>query len=300
MLACLFLAGCGGHSVPEVLVADTVLVNGNVITVDPEDRIVQALAIKNGTDSGRRHRHRGRESSRGRTPGSSTSRAARRLPGSSTLIVISRGEGPTCSRSPISSYPKIKGIDDVLGDVEKQVEGKTGGDWVQGRGWDEGKLEERRYILASDLDPVSGENPVWLTHTMGHYGVANSLALKLANVTKATSDPPGGTIDRYPDGTPTGVLKERAQELVTRLIPELTVEQIQKGIEHIAKEFHKEGMTGLKDPGIGPAEWEAYQRALAAGTLPVRAFILWRAGNSVEEAEELAARIGPFTKPYRS
>jgi hypothetical protein len=294
----LSLAACGGH-IPEVLVADTVLVNGNVITVDPEDRIAQAVAIKNG-----------------RILAVGTDAEIRRLAGEDTRVIDLAGRtatpglldahchfawgGTDMLELADLSYPKVKSIADVVGDVEKQVDGATGGEWIQGRGWDEGKLEERRYIYAFDLDAISQENPVWLTHTMGHYGVGNSLALKLANITRDTPDPPGGTIDRNPDGTPTGVLKERAQQLVTRLIPEVTVEEIQKGIEHIAKEFHKEGMTGLKDPGIGSLEWEAYQRALDAGTLPVRAFILWRAGNTVEDAETLAARIGSFTKPYRS
>ena len=52
------------------------------------------------------------------------------------------------------------------------------GEWLLGDGWDEGKLAERRYVTAADLDPVSAHNPVWLTHTTGHYGVANSAALR--------------------------------------------------------------------------------------------------------------------------
>ncbi len=298
LLLGLTLTACGAP-LPELLVADTVLVNGNVITVDAEDRVVQAIAVKNG-----------------RILAVGTDAEIRKLAGEDTRVIDLAGRtatpglldahchfangGTNMLQVSDLSYPKVKSIEDVLGDVEKQVEGRTGGDWIQGRGWDEGKLEERRYIYASDLDAISRENPVWLTHTMGHYGVANSLALKLANVTRGTPDPPGGTIDRYPDGTPTGVLKERAQRLVTRLIPDVTVDQIQKGIERIAREFNQEGMTGLKDPGIYAPVWEAYQRALAAGALPVRVFVLWRAGQTLEEAEALAARIGPFTKPYRS
>ncbi len=298
LVSLLLLAGCSAP-IPEVLVADTILVNGNVITVDPEDRVLQALAIKNG-----------------RILAVGTDAEIRALAGEDTRVIDLEGRtatpglldahchfangGTDMLELSDLSYPKVKGIKDVLGDVEKQVAGKTGGDWIQGRGWDEGKLEERRYIYASDLDAISAENPVWLTHTMGHYGVANSLALKLANVTKSTPDPPGGTIDRYPDGTPTGVLKEHAQRLVTRLIPDPAIEQVQKGIEQLAKEFHKEGMTGLKDPGIYAPEWEAYQRALAAGNLPVRVFVLWRGGQTLAESEALAARIAAFTKPYRT
>jgi hypothetical protein len=294
----LTLAACGGHT-PEALLADTILVNGSVLTVDANDTIAQALAIKNGrilavgTDV--EIRGLAGEDTRVIDLGGRTA-----TPGLLDAHCHFAGGGTDMLEVSDLSYPKVKSIKDVIGDVEKQIQGKRDGDWIQGRGWDEGKLEERRYIYASDLDAVSAENPVWLTHTMGHYGVGNSLALKLAHITKNTADPPGGTIDRYPDGTPTGVLKERAQRLVTRLIPDPTVEQIQKGIEHIAKEFHKEGMTGLKDPGIFADDWEAYQRALAAGRLPVRVFVLWRAGDTLEAAQGLAERIGPFTKPYRT
>ncbi len=97
---------------------------------------------------------------------------------------------------------------------------------------------------------------MWLTQTMGHYGVGNSAALRLAEVARETKDPPGGTIDRMSDGTPTGVLKESAQGLVRRLLPDETAEQLDAGIRDLAKAFNAEGMTGLKDPGISPATWD--------------------------------------------
>jgi predicted amidohydrolase YtcJ len=125
------------------------------------------------------------------------------------------------------------------------------GEWILGRGWDEGKLAERRYILASDIDPVSGERPAWLAHTMGHYGVANSAAMKLAGINEDTPDPPGGVIDRDENGTPTGVLKETAMKLVVQHIPPASARQMREAIRMMAREFNREGMTGAKDPGIG-------------------------------------------------
>src|SRR5207248_10728562 len=56
----------------------------------------------------------------------------------------------------------------------------------RGRGWDEGKLAERRYITAADLDKVAPANPVYLEHTTGHYGVGNSRALEIAGVGRDT------------------------------------------------------------------------------------------------------------------
>ncbi len=184
------------------------------------------------------------------------------------------------------------------------------GEWILGRGWDEGKLTERRYILASDIDPVSGERPAWLTHTMGHYGVANSAALKLAGITRDTPDPPGGVIDRGEDGTPTGVLKETAMKLVIQHIPPTNSGQMREAIRMMAQEFNRECMTGAKDPGIGRSlsydpenaidTWNAYREVLSDGDLTVRVFALWRSGDTLEQARELAERIAPFSKPWES
>jgi predicted amidohydrolase YtcJ len=198
------------------------------------------------------------------------------------------------------SYPNVKSIAEVVEIVKAKIDTLRPEEWLRGRGWDEGKLSELRYIYASDLDPVSPNNPMWLGHTMGHYGVANSVALKLANITKETPDPPGGTIDRNPDGTPTGVLKESAQALVTRLIPELSPEQKQKGILRIIEEFNKEGMTAVKDPGVDADKWKLYQNILADGKLTVRVFGLWDVGTTIERAEALIDRVGTFTRPYIS
>ena len=66
-------------------------------------------------------------------------------------------------------------------------------------------------ISAADLDAVAPDQPVWLAQTTEHYGVANSVALRMAGISRDTPDPPGGTIDRDAAGNPTGVLKEAAQ-----------------------------------------------------------------------------------------
>ncbi|MCU1297579.1 MAG: putative TIM-barrel fold metal-dependent hydrolase, partial [Acidobacteriaceae bacterium] len=87
-------------------------------------------------------------------------------------------------------------IEDVLNKLAEKVATVKPGEWITGDGWDEGKLEEHRYVYAADIDRVVPNNPVWLTHTTGHYGVANTLAMKLGHITRETQPPPAGTIDR--------------------------------------------------------------------------------------------------------
>ena len=103
------------------------------------------------------------------------------------------------------------------------------GEWIQGDGWDEGKLSEHRYVTAADLDAAAPNNPVWLEQTTGHYGVANSYALRLGKVSASTPNPPAGTIDRDAGGHITGVLKESAADMVTDLIPPPTARAVATG-----------------------------------------------------------------------
>ena len=194
----------------------------------------------------------------------------------------------------------ITQIADALKRVSDQVAKLKPGEWVRGRGWDEGKLAERRYITAADLDKAAPNNPVWLTHTTGHYGVANSYALKMAEIRKDTKDPPAGTIDRDADGNPTGVLKEAAMGLVARSVPPFTREQQKQGLVALIKDFNKEGMTAAKDPGIGQQKWELYRELLAEGTLTVRMFALWSGARRLEDAEQVLARVRANPRPPAS
>ncbi|HSF18768.1 MAG TPA: amidohydrolase [Vicinamibacteria bacterium] len=289
----------GSSTAKGALHADRVLVNGNIITVDAHDSVVEALAIRGG-----RIVAVGTNDEIEALIGPDTERidleGLTATPGLLDMHCHFASGGLSSLYELDLSYPNIESVEGAAEKVREQVEAVGAGQWVEGRGWDEGKLLERRYIFARDLDPVSPDNPVFLTHTMGHYAVANSVALGMANISRDTPDPFGGTIDRDDDGEPTGVLKETAQSLVSSLIPDATFEQRKKGIAYIAKEFNKEGMTGLKDPGIGLETWKAYQELLAEGELPVRVFVLWRSGPDIESAEALIDRVAPFTKPYIS
>jgi predicted amidohydrolase YtcJ len=279
--------------------AEIVLLNGKVITVDAGDRIAQAVAVAGGKiiavgsdDEIRAHAGASTEriDLRGRavTPGLLDAHAHFQSGGVQRLFVLD------------VSFPAVKSIEDVGRAVRSQAAKLGPKDWVEGRGWDEGKLDERRLITARDLDRAAGDHPVYLTQTTGHYGVANSVALAMAGITKDTPDPPNGTIDRYPDGTPTGVLKESAQGLVRRLIPPRSAAQAEQGIRELARAFNAEGMTGAKDPGISGNAWNAYRRVQADGGLSVRIFALWSGGDTLAAAARVIADRAATSKPYES
>ena len=279
--------------------ADLLLVNGRVLTVDSADRIAQAVGIagnriivvgttaeveRAAAPNARRIDLAGRTV----TPGLLDAHAHFSDGGAERLYVLDL------------SYPNVKSIPDVATAVGAKAAAAPKGTWIQGRGWDEGKLAERRVITAKDLDAASPNNPVVLTQTTGHYVVANSAALRLAGITKDTRDPPSGTIDRNPDGSPTGLLRESAAELVWRLVPPRSATEIEAGIRDFAKAFNAAGMTGLKDPGISSEAWDIYKKVERDSALTVRVFALWTGGRSVDEAKQLIAKRAAMTKPYES
>ena len=291
------LSGCADDAAPP---ADLVLVGGRVITLDAESRVAEAVAVRGdrvvavGTTT-EIEAFTGPETRRVDLAGRAVT------PGLMDAHVHFASGGASRLYNLDMSYPNVVNIGDVQAMVAEQARLVGEGEWVRGGGWDEGKLEEVRYIYASDLDAVDEGRPVWLMHTMGHYGTANTIALEMAGITGETPDPPGGTIDRDDTGRPTGVLKESAMGLVTRLIPRLGPDEQREGIRALAHAFNAECMTGAKDPGIVQATWDAYADILADGDLSVRVFVLWRGlDGTIEEVRAYAEGLAAFTRPYES
>lgn len=297
--ACAALPFALAFRAPQPTPPDLILHHGRIITVDARDRVVEAIAIR-----GDRIVAVGSDAEVLRLAGTNTRRIdlAGRAVTPGLLDAHSHfSSGATERYFQLDvSYPAVKGIADIVAAVQRRAESAAPGTWIEGGGWDEGKFIERRMITAADLDAVSPRHPVVLSNTTGHYVVVNSAALRLANITRDTKDPDAGTIDRGPDGTPTGVLKEAAQGLVYRLVPPLTAAQEREAMRSLAKEFAAEGMTGFKDPGISAQTFANYQALAAEGALPQRVFALFSGGRTMAAAERLIAERAAQARPYES
>ena len=276
--------------------ADLILINGKIITVDEKDSIAEAIAISDG-----------------KIVAVGSNDDIRKLAGKNTKIIDLQGRTATpglidthchfdgSNLLYIVDLSNIKKIPEAVELVRKKVFELQPGAWVVGSGWDEGKLAELRYITAADLDPVSPENPVWLWHTTGHYGVANTKALQLAKISAETKNPPAGIIDRDPNGKPSGVLKEDpAMQLVTELIPPLTHDQQRAGLLKLMEAFNQEGMTAAKDPGIDPDRFDLYRELLSQHQFTVRINALFNAGTTMDSAKAAMSALQKFPRPPES
>lgn len=161
--------------------------------------------------------------------------------------------------------------------VAEQAAHRPPGNWIQGWGYDDTCLRERRHPNRWDLDRAAPDHPVYITRTCTHLCAVNSKALELAGISRDTPDPPGGQIDRDPaTGEPTGVLRETAMGLVRRVIPAYTEAELATAAALAAEVFVRQGLTSVTDAGAGylteqaGVEVRAYRQAMAAGHFPVR------------------------------
>jgi predicted amidohydrolase YtcJ len=267
---------------------DLILINGKIITVDPRDSVVEAIAIRAD-----------------KITAIGTTASIRPTAGPQTKVIDLQGRAVTpglidthCHFQAASEIydvqlgdPAIRKVADAVALVKARVEKSKPGEWIRGRGWDEGKFAEKRYLTAADLDAVSPNNPVYLVQTTGHYGVANTYAMKLAGITRETQAPPAGTIDRDARGNLTGVFKESAAGLVSRKVPAYTRAQLREGLLKIIDNFHREGMTGVKSVSISQADWDLYTELLKEEKLTVRMFTLWTGGRTLASARDIRDKI---------
>jgi predicted amidohydrolase YtcJ len=146
--------------------------------------------------------------------------------------------------------------------LKRQVRDKSAelgrGEWITGYGWSEDFMAELRRPLRQDLDEAAPGNPVLLTRAGGHSAVANSLALRQAEVTVTTAQPEGGVIEVGEDGELNGVIRER-QDIVGRLIPEATFEEVRDNLVAELKRQLSLGITSLTHANASIEEYPEWE-----------------------------------------
>lgn len=153
--------------------------------------------------------------------------------------------------------------------------GKLPGRWITGGDWDHERWPDAKLPTKELIDQHTPNTPVFVNRLDGHMALANSLALKLAGVTRQTLDPPGGVIVRDPKtGEPTGILKDAAQSSVWRVIPPSSFDEKLAAARAATNHAASLGVTSVQDMSAG-ADVSVYQTLLERGELKTRIYAVW-------------------------
>ncbi len=144
--------------------------------------------------------------------------------------------------------------------------------WILEGNWDHENWSPATLPTRQLIDAVTPNNPVFVQRLDGHMALANSVALKLAGITKATPDPPGGLIVRDAAGEPTGVLKDAAMNAIYKVIPEPSTEEVTEAVKAAMRYAAENGVTSVQDMSASPDVLAVYQQLLARDELTVRIY----------------------------
>jgi predicted amidohydrolase YtcJ len=246
--------------------ADLILTNGKIWTVDSKLPEAQALAVIGE-----------------RIIAVGTNAEMQSLKGHHTKVIDLNGKRvvPGFNDSHVHFMGGGQQLDSVdLKDADSQQEfakriaehakSRPKGEWIQGGDWDDQRWTPVKMPTKDLIDPVTPDNPVFVNRYDGHMALANSLALKLAGVTKETQDPPGGTIVRDANGEPTGALKDAAMNFVYKVIPPLSHEQLLQIGRRATKHAASLGVTSVQDMGLSYDQISALADLAERGELITR------------------------------
>ena len=256
--------------------ADLVVVNANVLTIDPARPTAAALAVKDG---------------RFLAVGSTAD--IRALASSRTRVIDAAQQ--TVVPGFIDTHCHPSGVNELFGVVvtkhttkaaliealQKKAAGTPAGFWVEGQLFDDTKLADGP-LTRRDLDRVSTDHPVVVNHRGGHTSWYNSKAFELAGVTRSTPDPPDGRFFRDASGDLTGWVAEQARGVMGRagkresFTPEQQRDRSRQGMRYISELLTAAGLTTVHDAGASAERLRAYEDARANGELRHRAYLMIR------------------------
>lgn len=277
------------------LIPDIIIYNGHVHTIDENDTIVEALAIKDN-----------------KIIATGNNDEILALASDNTKKIDAEGKSvmPGINDSHVHMWETgmlmeglvvfgVGTITEFAQMVKDRVATMKKGEWLQGGSWIETQFKEKRMPTKYDLDPVSPDNPVVIERIFSTC-VCNSMALKLAGIDKNTPDPVGGEIGRDPEtGEPNGLLFRTAKQLVRNVMPSAFGEsqfgagkEIERVINNAMGDFLTYGITSIVEPGVSPSMFKAYQNIYEKGNLKIRVNLMpnWH-GFAINEQEDFSDRL---------
>ena len=251
-------------------VADLVVTNARIYTVDDTRPIVEALAVRDG-----------------RVLFAGSKRGAMTLAGAATRVLDLGGRtvipGMTDAHAHLLGLgTALRTVDltgtksyaEVIARVVARSKAVPKGTWIVGRGWDQNHWADARFPTHGALSAAVPDHPVLLERIDGHANLANARAMRAAGVTAATKDPSGGRIERDARGAPTGVFVDNATGLVDRAVPDPTREQVRESIVAAVKEANRWGLVAIHDAGVTRPVIEIYEELARAGRFDLRDYVM--------------------------
>lgn len=259
--------------------ADIILKNASVITMEPSSPAASAIAIKGDCILAIGDRE-----------------AVKALAGRDTRIINSQGKtvipgfidahchlfsfirmllGLDLSRSAVRSITDIKAV------VKKRAEDTPHGTWISGTGLSDYYLAEKRLPVCRELDEISPHHPVVLAHIGLHQAVLNSLALKLAGITKNSPVPDGALVEKdTATGEPTGRVHELLGYIREQVMPPLSENELNAGMALVSRHYLSQGITSIQEATVvnNLNRWEVLRHFKDNGILVPRVYMMFGQG----------------------
>lgn len=284
--------GVHAEQAPAAPVADLLLINARIHTLDDGTPAAAALSVRGG---------------RVDVVGTTAEVLARRGPSTRVIDLA----GATVVPGLKESHGHFVGIgearmrlnlvgtqswDEVVARVSEATKGRPRGAWIMGRGWHEGKWTTKPATLVRGFPPhdalsaASPDHPVYLTRADGHAGFANAKAMELMKIGPDTKAPSGGDIIRDARGRATGVFVDTAQRLIQP--PPSTEADVRRAIELATEECLRKGITFFDDAGVSLDTIAIYRELAESGRLGVRLYAMIRGLESLKRFGKPQVGIG--------
>ena len=168
--------------------------------------------------------------------------------------------------------------------------------WLRGRGWDQNDWAEQVFPTRQILDAAFGDRPVYFRRVDGHAAWVSSATLALAGIDASTPDPEGGEILRDPEGVPTGILVDNAEDLVSGILDKPGPEEIERVYRRGLEEVHRYGITGVHEMGSSVAKIDVLRAGEREGWLKLRLVCYVGGADEFEVYEGSPVRGGPAAR----
>ena len=262
-----------------MLGATLVLLNANVVTLNPKQPKAEAIAIQNGRIIAARSNKEIRKYI-GKKTRVIDAKNKTIVPGFADCHVHMTGFGQFLQTLDLRNVESMKEMQRKMREYAQENSEKS---WILGGRWDQDKFAAKRYPTRWDLDAAIADKPVFLVRVCGHLGVANSKALQLAGISKETTIESGKIDLDQATGEPNGILRENALELVWKAIPKPNPKELEETCISACKKAVKAGLTSVHWIVGSAQEIRIIQKLHLNGKLPLRVYL----GISVDLLDQL-------------